>query len=59
MLNAYIKHCVKGVRIRSYSGPDLPALYSVQMQENTNQNNFKYVHFLRSADHIQKNLHPF
>ena len=33
-------HCVKSVRIRSYSGP-----YSVQMRENTDQNNSKYGHF--------------
>ena len=36
-------HCVKSVRIRSYSGP-----YSVRMRENTDQNNSKYGHFLRS-----------
>ena len=32
-------HCVKSVRIRSYS---------VRMQENTDQNNSEYGHFLRS-----------
>ena len=37
-------HYVKSVRIRSYFGP-----YSVQMRENTDQNNSKYGHFLRSA----------
>ena len=36
-------HCVKSVRIRSYSG-----LHSVQMPENTDQNNSEYGHFLRS-----------
>ena len=30
-------HCVKSVRIQSYSGP-----YSVRMRENTDQNNSKY-----------------
>ena len=34
-------HCVKIVRIWSYSGS-----YSVRMQERTNQNNSKYGHFL-------------
>ena len=38
------QHCVKSVRIRSYSGP-----YSVQMQENTDQNNSEYGHFSRRA----------
>ena len=33
-------HCVKSVRIRSYS---------VRMRENVEQNNFEYGHFLRSA----------
>ena len=33
-------HCVKSIRIWSYSGP-----YSVQMQENTDQNNSEYSHF--------------
>ena len=32
---------MKSVRIRSYSGPS-----SVQMQQNTDQNNSKYGHFL-------------
>ena len=36
-------HCVKSVRIRSYSG-----LYSVRMRENTDQNNSEYGHFLQS-----------
>ena len=38
-------HCVKSVRIRSYSGP-----YSVKMRENTDQKNSEYGHFLRSID---------
>ena len=36
-------HCVKNVRIRSYSDP-----YSVRMRENTDQNSSEYGHFLRS-----------
>ena len=52
-------HCVKCVRIRSYSGPHFPAfglnserygvslLYSVQMRENADQNNSEYGHFSR------------
>ena len=39
----YDIHCVKGVRMRSYSGP-----YSVRMRENTDQNNSEYGHFSRS-----------
>ena len=41
------KHCVKSIRIPSYSGP-----YSVRMRENTDQNNSKYEHFLRSEDKL-------
>ena len=37
-------HCVKSVRIRSYTGP-----YSVRMRENTDQNKSEYGHFLRSV----------
>ena len=37
-------HCVKSVRILSYSGP-----YSVRMQENVDQNNCEYGHFSHSA----------
>ena len=37
-------HCVKSVRIRSYSDP-----YSVRMRENTDHNNSEYGHFLRSV----------
>ena len=38
-------HCVKSVRIRSYSG-----LYSVRMRENMDENNSKYRHLSRSAN---------
>ena len=47
-------HCVKSIRIRSYSGPHIWSFilhispYLVRMRENANQNNSKYVHFLRS-----------
>ena len=33
-------HCLKSVRIQSFSGP-----YSVQMRENTDQKNSEYGHF--------------
>ena len=36
-------HCVKSVRIWSYSGPYFPAF-----RLNTDQNNSEYGHFLRS-----------
>ena len=39
-------HCVKSVRIMSYSGP-----YSVRMRDNADQNNSEYGHFLRSVDY--------
>ena len=40
---------MKSVCIWSYSGPHFPASeYSVRMWENTDGNNFKYGHFLRS-----------
>ena len=56
-------HCVKSVRILSYSGPHFPAFglnterysvlrispYSVRMRENAHQNNSEYGHFLRSG----------
>ena len=45
-LNNRKKHCVKNVRIRSYSGPNTDN--SVRMRENTNQNNSEYGHFSRS-----------
>ena len=38
-------HCIKHVRIRSYSGP-----YSVRMRENTDENNSEYGLFSRSVD---------
>ena len=38
-----MKHCVKSVRIRISS-------YSVQMQQNAEQNNSEYGHFLRSKE---------
>ena len=37
-------HCVKSVRIRSYSGP-----YSGRMRQNTDQNNSEYGQFSRSG----------
>ena len=59
------RHCVKSVRIRSYSGPYFPGFglnterykvsqrsispYSVRMWENTDQNNSEYEHFSRSV----------
>ena len=50
-------HCVKSVRIRSYSGPHFPAFglnterygCSVRMRENADENNSEYKYFLRSA----------
>ena len=49
-------HRVKIVRIRSYSGP-----YSVRMRENTDQKNFEYGHFSRSAhySHIVVSVFQF
>ena len=45
----YNLHCVKSVRIWSYSGPRFSiSPHSVRMWENTNDN-FKHGHFLRSA----------
>ena len=45
-------HCVKSVRIRSYSGPYFPAFglntERYGMWENADQNNSVHVHFLRS-----------
>ena len=40
-------HCVKSVRIWSYSGPDFPAFGSVRMQKNADQNNSEYEHFMQ------------
>ena len=44
------KHCVKIIRIRSYSGPYIPAfgLNTVRMRENTDQNNSEYEHYWHS-----------
>ena len=59
--NRHIIHCVKSVRIRSYSGPHFPAFglnAPVRMRENANQNNSKYGHFLRS-DIVLKHLTVF
>ena len=39
-------HCVKSIRIRSYSGPHFPTFGL-----NTDQNNYEYGHFLRSNEH--------
>ena len=36
-------HCVKSIRIQSYSGP-----YSVRMRQKTDQNNSEYGNFTRS-----------
>ena len=54
-------HCVKSVRIRSFSGPYCPTfglntercsvslrIQSDRMEENTDQKNSEYGHFLRS-----------
>ena len=60
LMFAYKKHCVKSVRIRSFSGPHFPAFglnkeeilrispYSVRIRENTDQKNSEYGHFSRS-----------
>ena len=42
-------HCIKSVGIRSYSGPYFLVFFSVRMQENSDQNNSEYRHFLRSV----------
>ena len=47
-------HCVKSVRIWSYSGPYFNEFglsispYSVRMRENTDQNNSEYGYYLHS-----------
>ena len=45
-----IKHCVKSVQIRSFSGPYLQGKspYSVLIQENTDQKKLCFGHFSRS-----------
>ena len=41
---------MKSAHIRSFSGPHFTAFpTSVQMQENTDQKNYKYGHFVRSV----------
>ena len=45
-LKEFLQHCVKSVRIQSYSGPHFPAF---GMRENANQNNSEYGHFLFSV----------
>ena len=45
-----LEHCLKIVRVRSFSGP-----YSVQMRENMDQKNSKHGLFLRSVN-IDKQL---
>ena len=55
-----LSHCVKNVRIRSYSDPHFPAFrlnterYSVFSTDggNADQNNSEYRHFSRSAKHV-------
>ena len=44
-LNMHQKDCVKSVCIQIYSG-----LHSVQLGENTDQNNIEYGHFLPSEN---------
>ena len=50
MTDAITEHCVKSVRIQSFSGPHFP--YSVQMRENTEQKNSDYGHFLCSGSYF-------
>ena len=49
-------HCVKSVRIRSYSSPYFLRIspYSVRMRDNTDENNSEYGHFSRSEYFYQK-----
>ena len=53
-------HCVKCVRIRSYSGPHFSAFglnterYSVRMRENADQNNSEYGHFTQCKQRTWK-----
>ena len=65
MCKLYPVHCLKSVRIRSFSGPYFPAfrlniLYlsvSVRMRENTNQKYSKYGHISRcdiNVDYLQQ-----
>ena len=48
-LSRHNNHWVKGVSIRSYSGPYFEiSSYSVGIRKNTDQNKYEYKHFLRS-----------
>ena len=49
--NLHEAHCVKSVRIRSYSSPYFPAFGL-----NTDQNNSEYGHFLHSGTSVNVNL---
>ena len=51
LLTQIILHCMKSVRIRSYSGHYFPAfgLNKERLRENTDQNNSENEHFLRSV----------
>ena len=62
-----LRHCVKSARIRIYSGPYFTAFglntgdrrissYSVRMQENRDQNNSEYGHFLHTLSYSQNNF---
>ena len=58
--SSFIYHCVKSVRIRSYSNPHFSHIrieygeirsispYSVRKRGNADQNNSEYEHFLRN-----------
>ena len=52
MLHWGVSHCVKNVRIRSYSGPHFPA-FGLNT-ENTDQNNSEYGHFSCSVSNDKK-----
>ena len=68
--NVSLIHCVKSVHIRSFSGPYFLAFglnteslhskapYSVRIQENTDQKNSEYRHFLHS-DRFNSFMHNF
>ena len=51
-----ILHCMKSVRIRTFSDPCFPTFglnlerYGVQMLENTDQKNSEYGHFSRNLE---------
>ena len=50
-INGNIKHCAKSVRIR-YAFSRIRTGYSVQMWENTDQNNSEYGNFLSSVNEM-------